>query len=275
MVKKMSNGFIKEKIKTDEKRRQRSDRNLRIFMCIFLIGYIFFYTSNYTFPKVYKTRELTIAGDSVEFDNLTLTLDTWDYSPKDKMFEIVFDVDNLNVTEKTKWNFTCRSGDNILPTVVHRDIEGNILVIRTKKVPSRFTDISLMIRCNGSSSSIYSQDRVMHKVNKISNRSDKDYRIYASRCRIKGYEYKVGKKDAAAKKTQQKITLAKKKINALKRDMKYQTADEQERTTGKIQDVEAEIINLGKDKENYESEKQEYIERIKAQRELLKSLKEH
>ena len=57
--------------------------------------------------------------------------------------------------------------------------------------------------------------------------------------------------------------------------MKYQTADEQERTTGKIQDVEAEIINLGKDKENYESEKQEYIERIKAQRELLKSLKEH
>ena len=75
MVKKMSNGFIKEKIKTDEKRRQKSDRNLKIFMCIFLIGYIFFYTSNYTFPKVYKTRELTIAGDSVEFDNLTLTLD--------------------------------------------------------------------------------------------------------------------------------------------------------------------------------------------------------
>ena len=269
MVRKMSNGFI------NEKKRQRSDRNLRIFMCIFLIGYIFFYTSNYTFPKVYKTRELTIAGDSVEFDNLTLTLDTWDYSPKDKMFEIVFDVDNLNVTEKTKWNFTCRSGDNILPTEVHRDIEGNILVIRTKKVPSRFTDISLMIRCNGSSSSIYSQDRVMHKVHKISNRSNKDYRIYASKCRIKGYEYKVEKKAVAANKTQQKITLAKKKINALKRDMKYQTADEQEKTTGKIQDIEAEIINLGKDKENYESEKQEYIERIKAQRELLKSLKEH
>ena len=60
MVKKMSNGFIKEKIKTDEKKRQRSDRNLRIFMCIFLIGYIFFYTSNYTFPKVYKKRQTTI-----------------------------------------------------------------------------------------------------------------------------------------------------------------------------------------------------------------------
>ena len=83
------------------------------------------------------------------------------------------------------------------------------------------------------------------------------------------------KKDVAAKKTQQKITLAKKKINALKRDMKYQTADEQERTTGKIQDIEAEIINLGKDKENYESEKQEYIERIKAQKKLLKSLREN
>lgn len=57
--------------------------------------------------------------------------------------------------------------------------------------------------------------------------------------------------------------------------MKYQTADEQERTAGKIQDVEAEIINLGKDKDNYESEKQEYIERIKAQKKLLKSLREN
>ena len=77
------------------------------------------------------------------------------------------------------------------------------------------------------------------------------------------------------KETDRSFDGAKKKINALKRDMKYQTADEQERTTGKIQDIEAEIINLGKDKENYESEKQEYIERIKAQKKLLKSLREN
>lgn len=270
----MNKSFLNEKIKVDKINRTKSDRNLKSFIVIFLIGYIFFFTSNYTLPKIYKTRDTISTGDVVEFDNLTLTFNSWDYAKDDNMFEIIFDVDNLLVADKPEYEFTCRCGDQILPTEVYKEVDENILVLRTTKVPKRFTDISLLIKCNGSSSGINSSDREMRAVKSIRKRSNNEYRIYASECRIEGYKTRIKEKETAIKSKQKNIQSAKKKVDGLKAEMAYQTETEQEKSNQKIQDIEAQISTLEAEEKEILSGKEEYLAKLKIQKQVLKMLKE-
>ena len=71
----------REKIKQLQYRR--SDKNLKIFLVIFIIGFAFFFSSRLIFPKVYRGIDVAIPGDVIDMESYIFTLESWDYAEDD------------------------------------------------------------------------------------------------------------------------------------------------------------------------------------------------
>ena len=101
------NKFLQEKLKLDKKKKERTDKMLKIAVLVIVLGYVFFFTSNFFFPKIYKNKEVTPIGNEINMEDYVITLDSWDYSKEDRSFELIFEFKNLTTKLKPEMEFTC------------------------------------------------------------------------------------------------------------------------------------------------------------------------
>lgn len=179
--------FLQAKLEKNKKQQARSNRGLKIFMVIFTIGYLFFFSSRYYMPQVYKSVEIAPIGSVLDLGDYKLTLDSWDYAKEDKAFEILFDVEDTSLNRQPEYTFTCRNGEDLYKSKLYRETN-DLLVVRIYKVSPRFAQVSLTVKVGGESKKIYIDDKSMTAVGTLIERSDTEYAVHACQSRIAGQE---------------------------------------------------------------------------------------
>lgn len=232
---------LKIKIKKFTDKRKGSNASLKAFCLIFLVGYIFFFSSNMFFPKVYKNIDTVNIGKIIDMDEYILTLDTWDYSKEDREFEIIFSVQNLSLNDKPDYSFTLRADEKVYITKIKKNISDNLLVLSVKNIPRNFTEGILTINVEDKSTYIGMNDKIMNKVKSIENRKDDEYIYYSKKCKIKGLKEYIKREEIKVKGYDKKINYAVSKLENLNEAKDNQTEKEREITEQNISRLASEI----------------------------------
>ena len=109
-----------ERIK--KRRKPQGVRGLQIFCCVFLLGYLLFFSTGFILPKHYKDLEIVPIGSQLELGDYTLTLDSWEWAEKDRAFELIFDVKDISLEREADYSLVFRSGDSRYRYKIYRNL---------------------------------------------------------------------------------------------------------------------------------------------------------
>lgn len=232
---------LKIKIKKFTDKRKGSNVSLKAFCLIFIVGYVFFFSSNMFFPKVYKNIDTVNIGKIIDMDEYILTLDTWDYSKEDREFEIIFSVQNLSLKENPNYMFSFRADDKVYVTQIKKNINDEFLIVSIKNIPRNFTEGILTITVGDKSTYIGMNDKIMNKVDTIKTRKDSDYIYYSKKCKIKGLKEYIKREEIKIKRYDKKINYAVSKLENINEAKDNQTEKERELTDQNISRLASEI----------------------------------
>lgn len=233
---------VREKIKQLQYRR--SDKNLKIFLVIFVIGFAFFFSSRLIFPKVYRGIDVAIPGDVIDMESYIFTLESWDYAEDDRAFEIILSVQNLTLNKHPKYDFTLKVDNDVIETRIYRIIKDERIVLRAYNVPRRWTEVILSISAGRSNSHIGMNDKEVNKTDKLENLSNKDYEIKARKALMAGLKVKIQNEEREIKKIDAKINYAYDKLVKLDKEMENQTEAEKEKTKASKSQIANEMERL-------------------------------
>ncbi|MDY6037490.1 MAG: hypothetical protein SPI74_00600 [Eubacterium sp.] len=225
-------------------KNRKSDRSLKIMLIICILGFAFFFSSRYIFPKVYRGIDIAIPGDVVDMENYIFTLDSWDYAVDDKAFEIILSVQNLTLNKNPKYDFVLKADNDVINTKVYRIIKDERIVLRAYNVPRRWTEVTLSISAGRYNSHIGMNDKEVHKTDKLRSLSNKDYEIKASKALMDGLKVKIIKEEREIKKIDEKINYAYDKLVKLEEKKEQQTEKEKEQTNASKSQIANEMERL-------------------------------
>lgn len=222
----MDIAYLKKKIKLDRKKKARNDFLLKLFICIFVVGYVFFFLSNYFFPKVYKNIKITDIGTNIDLEDYIFTLDTWDYAKKDKAFEVIFSVQNLSFDKNPKYEFTLKENDKVYRGKIKKNIDNKKVIVHFSNISPRWTEITMTINAGGKVGRINMNDKEVNRVRHIKKRSNTEYIIYSNETKIKGLKAHVKKKENERDELVKKSEYAYKKLDELEKKKGSEVGDE-------------------------------------------------
>ena len=167
MIKEQEQNLIKDRlpIRTEDKKRKtilkenkffqglkgKAVRNTFFaFLGLFILGgYLFFFTSNMIIPT--STKYLfTPPGQVANFSpTRTVTLIRWNYSPEQKLMEIIVSMENNDYNGKDTYQSNCVvnvGGKDYKATLTPIISETNYYVMHIKNVPNNFGQATLQIQ---------------------------------------------------------------------------------------------------------------------------------
>lgn len=265
--------FLKEKLKLRKKKKKKNDRILKIFTVIFIMGYVFFFSSNLFFPKIYKNIELTYPGQEIDLDSYILTLEAWDYSNEDNEFEIIFDIVNLTAEKKPRIKYNIKVDNKIFRTGVHKAGE-NKYSVKAYKLPRKWTNASLTIAGKDRTVIINTNDKFVNKVEKIKKRSNKEYEIYSLESKISGMKKYIQKLKKETKEYEKQMLTSYDNMGVLQaREKEAKTDREKEKISESISKLSAEYEQIKAESDEAMDMIYEYENKIKNEENKLKTLK--
>lgn len=270
MITKIKN--IVEKIK--KLFRRKGDKSLKIFIAFFVIGYIFFFTSNYIFPHIYRNIEVARIGDIKNLEEYVLTLNSWDYIKEEDAFEIIFEVDNHTLVDDVKYKFTLRDKEEIYNTKIHKIIDKELIIVRAYDISSRWKEVTLDIEIGKRIGNINMNDKRVTKVNNLKDRSDKEYKAYAIKSKIKGMEINIDDLTKESKEIEKKMLYAYNKLDDLEKKKEMQTENEKKTTDLGKSKLASELEHLKADIDEIMLQIEEYKQKIEIQKEKLSKLED-
>lgn len=254
------NSYLQEKLKRQKLQKKKSDMLLKTFLIIMLIGYAFFFSSNYFFPKIYRNLEITDIGKTYSADDYIITVDSWDYMPKGRTFEIILEMDTFNIDDK-KPEFNITSQNKVIYPEVTK-VKPNYYILIAKGLPRKWADAALNITYKGNTYKLYMNDKEVNTVKAIKNVKDKYIVTYAKKEKIKGLEKYIA---ASNKKIKE---LEKKNIEA------YEKLNEMKEREGELTEKEKEVYNNQKNKltselSSLKSQQEDLMDEINAAKEKI------
>lgn len=265
--------FLKEKLKLRKKKKKKNDRILKIFTVIFIMGYVFFFSSNLFFPKIYKNIELTYPGQEIDLDSYILTLEAWDYSKEDNKFEIIFAIVNLTAEKKPRIKYNIKVDNKIFRTGVHKAGE-NKYSVKAYKLPGKWTNASLTIAGKDRTVIINTNDKFVNKVEKIKKRSNKEYEIYSLESKISGMKKYIQKLKKETKEYEKQMLTSYDNMGVLQaREKEAKTDREKEKISESISKLSAEYEQIKAESDEAMDMINEYENKIKNEENKLKTLK--
>lgn len=259
-----------EKIK--KKRKPQGIRGLQIFCCVFLLGYLLFFSTGFILPKHYKNVDTVPIGSKLELGDYTLTLDSWEWAQKDKSFELIFDVKDISLEREADYSFIFRSGDSRYRYKIYRNL-GDLLVVRVSGVNSRFTQVNMTVEAGGSSKAVTMDDRSMTRTDRLTERTDAEYRIRAAEGKIEGYQTCINRLAVQQEEKTADIEYAYEKLAALEQSKANQTDRQQEALKADIRTLSGRQAKLQNELEDIMLQKQELESELSQQQALLEQMK--
>lgn len=253
----MDKSFKEENYKRKKKKINKDNNTFLIkFILIFVIGYLFFFTSKVWLPKAYEGVEITPIGTTIELNNRNITVDSWEYAAKDEKMEIIVEIDNFSIDGIKDYIWSIKGkGVKYKSSIVKSD--GKFYVLEVYDVKKDWTEVSLNIDIKEKDKKkvkdeftpvkIYTNDKVVKNVADSHILSLKEYKIKAYKNKILITKDKIRKNEQFKDKCERGITEASGKIAEIKKDLQAQTEDEQNESKTAIENLENEKEGL-KDK---------------------------
>lgn len=231
MDKKLKDQLTRER---NERIKKKNGKFLKMFLLIFIVGYTFFFTSNFLLPVATPKITATPIGKAQEVNHRSVTVVSWDYSKEDDEMEIILEISNnsldginryrFSAVEKTKGRIDCQM-------VLQRN---DFVVLHLTDVPGRFSEISLRMLIPAGNDTEESEMRFYtHKdavtyVNDIKTRDEESYRLLAIDKKIENSKQLIEQYENDIKTERKKITEADKRIAEIDKNIKYLAGDDLE-----------------------------------------------
>lgn len=253
--------------------RQRSDRSLKIFLVILVVGYIFFFTSNFTMPKTYRNVVPTEMSTDLGMDKCEVTIDAWDYCKKTRTMLAIFEITNLTLDENPNIEFIGRSGESIYKSeIINRT--GNYYAVKFWDIPRRWSTASITVTVDDATGKAQTTDKAVNNVDKIKeNWTDKEIIIHATEGKIDGLENLVTNCKKEKRQIQKQLDYSVEKIEELEEKLRTETEEEKAKTQDDINAVSSEAENLQGEYQEISVKEQEYREKIVILQQYLSEIK--
>ena len=259
---------------------KRSNTFLYSFMIIFVFGYLFFFTSSLWMPATYTGVDITPIGKTVNAGERAITVDSWNYCPEQKKMEIMIEIENNSIDgiDRYEWQIKTRRGALKIKPILQ---ESDFVVLFAEGVPSDWNECSLTMNAprrflnyakDFEPVQIYVNDSIVTQVDRISQKSQQEYRLQAYRSRTEAYKNQIRLLRQKTASAERKMKKADQKIREIQEKMQYQTDQEKLESSNLIDELLAKKESESESKEAYESQIKELQEKIRLQGEQIRSL---
>lgn len=265
---------VREEVARNRVRRIKSQSNkiLATFVAVFVLGYLFFFTSTLWLPPTYTGAAVTPIGSTVSFNDRNITVANWSYSPEEKRMEIIIKIDNLSIDGIDRYDWTLRDKNGKLRASVTAETDDMVVVV-AEKVSRRWTEVALRMRLKAEdmdenpdfgSYDIYMSDKEVNEVSHIpESRSMAEYMQVAVDTQVNGLQKQIEALEKESGELNRQISEANKKIEELTADMEHQTTSEKAITENAIAELNTTKEQAQKQLEDNETDVAELQEKIR------------
>ena len=255
-------------------RTKNRNRTMLISFFLIVICYIFFFMS----PVVFKTpseSEFTPIGEK-EFltDGREISIESWKYSPKQALMEVLIDIENEAVDGKDFYDYTAfvnfleasKGKEQLAVEIKLQQI--NYVVLWLHDVPEDFNSCAVTVHMKGNddkSASLFTNKDKIERIDKLTSKTESEYQIEKIERTISKIKGKINKNNKEISKLRKEIKAINSHITEEQNNLTYQTARDQAKTEAiieeyreQISDREYQIGNLQKDNIGCNSKITEY-----------------
>ncbi len=264
-----------------KKVRNKGNRLIYGFLLIFIVGYVFFFSSKIWMPAPHDGVMITPLGTSIEKNDRTVTVDSWTYSRDQHLMEIAVEVENLSIDgiDSYEWQVRTISDRLDVKTILE---DKDLIVLHIENVPSKWAEMLLAMGLKADDKErvekwedvkFYVDADTIIETGQIKKLSDAEYRIAAYEAKISAYMLEINNQNVIVEELTTSITTAENKVKELKAEKKYQTETEIKTTDENIQSIESQIQGFKNDRSEALELISEYKDKIVLQKQKLKKLK--
>lgn len=251
-----------EELKNRVLKLARTDTGyLKIFLVIFVVGYIFFFNSNKLFHGSSTVVTPTALDEDIAWEERVLQLVRWEYDQSRQLMEI-----ELNIEENTAldgiyhYKYTSKeydAGDMIVEAVAETE---DMLVIQIKEIPKHFTILSLHINVPYGDPEkdliLYANNKSVKKT-EIDERTVTQYAIAKTERKIAKLELEMATSESKIKNEEETIENGKERLQILEDKLAFQIGETRAETESQIEAIESILEscekNIDQEKENIRS----------------------
>ena len=262
-------------IKKISERLRRAEKSnfIRIFLVAYIFLLCFFLSSKVWYPdKESEYVQPTEFGKTVTFQNRDFTLKRWDYSEKQRIMEVEFQIlDHSTDGIKHLYYEAVDINKGKLQTEVVFE-ETNLIIIRIKELPEKWSQISLRLKLSETEDKVlkyYTNKTSVNKVDAIEDKTKEEYFINRAEADKEHFKSEIKKQQDMIADYETKIDNANENISELMASKKYQTEEEQLDTDKAIQKLEDDILAYQKEIEKIDGTIREYEEKIRQTEEKI------
>lgn len=253
--------------KKNRKRQNRNRNSVRIVVVVFFLVHFAFYATGFIPDQSkYTCSAFRTPQDLSEYK--TISLIRWDYSPKEDVMELVFDLkDTSYSTGKIEFSAVYNNEKNLESKIVYSDKDMLILqLIKIPKQTGKKINITFEYTPNGqemSKTSFYSYTGIIHEVDSLPELNQEQYYIARQDYDIAYYQGLIKDLEDSIAENEDSIESIKADITRLRSNDEVLTTDEILNRNENIANDENSIQSLQVQNESSRKKIAEYQEIIK------------
>lgn len=231
------------KIEYDSKLKGHRNYFFYAFMIIFVGGYLFFLTSNFTMP-LQGSKYFSEIFSELSVDQKTFTLISWEYSDEQNLMEVIFKIDDYSYDQNESIAVTVRDrlqGTFPADIIIHNR---DLMVIQISDVSKRFTDVSCQIDIGGSGVKFYTNNEKVERVSDIKIMKEYEYYIRMLNGEINQYTMEIQDYEKDIEDVRSSINAANDTIKELRESEIYKTENEVNTIENRIEQINSDINGM-------------------------------
>ncbi|MGF6376714.1 hypothetical protein M2140_001792 [Clostridiales Family XIII bacterium PM5-7] len=276
------NKYLKA-VKIDEENRRiknNTNRFLKTFCIIFVVGYVFFFSSNLWMPVDPLSIVQTKLGESIEANGRTVTPLVWTYSKDEQTMELIIEISNTSLDGIDEYEWTAvgvNTGFFDVETVVNTP---EFVVLHVKNVSNSWTQMSVRMDFKANTKTtekfntikMYADESSIDRVEEIKKGRMLDYQKVAIAAKIRQAEDEIRAIEAQIKESEKRIAVGEDREEKLSEQLQYQIGDEKDDTVAKITDITSEVTAERQRVEVRKEQIEQLQEKIALQKKKAKEL---
>lgn len=255
-------------------RNKNRNKGLIISFSMIVLLYIFFFMSPIIFRTPSEVEYTPIGLKEYLSEGREVSIESWKYSKKQDLMEVMIDIENNAYDGKDFYNYTAyvnfqeasKGKEQLAVEIKLQQI--NFVVLWLHDVPEDFNSCVVTVYMKDkteTSASLYTNYSKVETVNNLSNKSETEYQIEKIERNISKLRKKIKANNSDISDLQKEIKIIKTHIGEEQDNKSYQTKREQQKTEEIIEDYrtqisdrEFEIGELQKDNASHQSKITEY-----------------
>lgn len=255
-------------------RNKNRNKGLIISFSMIVLLYIFFFMSPIIFRTPSEVEYTPIGSKEYLSEGREVSIESWKYSKKQSLMEVMIDIENNAYDGKDFYNYTAyvnfqeasKGKEQLAVEIKLQQI--NFVVLWLHDVPKDFNSCVVTVYMKDkteTSASLYTNNSKVETVNNLSNKSETEYQIEKIERNISKLRKKIKANNSDISDLQKEIKIIKTHIEEEQDNKSYQTKREQQKTEEVIEDYrtqisdrEFEIGELQKDNASHQSKITEY-----------------